>query len=133
MLVRMNPYLLLLAAAVATLFSGAMWYAYVRPAFQLSAWGVILGTISRDARTIQRYQGGPRAEVWSQDSIRIPAESVLRIRIDGLPAEAFFPVATAESERYKVGEKVLVRYEKRGFPWMTPRIRIVEITREDTP
>jgi hypothetical protein len=130
---KMTQLLMLVLAVVALIFSGAMWFAYVRPASQMSGPGVITEKIARDSRTVQRYQGGPRAESFSQDSIRIPAASVLRIQLEGSSTDGYLALAPAESERYKVGEKVQVLYEKRGLPWMSQRVRIVGITPSAAP
>jgi hypothetical protein len=131
MLVRMNPYFLLFAAAVATVFAGAMWYAFVRPLPQLSATGVITNKTFVAARNIQRFQGGPRSETWSQETFKIPEGYLFDIRVEGLLTTLQYSLPALGAEKYNVGQKVSVRYAERGIAPFWKQILVTEMTPVD--
>jgi hypothetical protein len=124
---RMNAYLLLLAAAIAVLFSGTMWYTFVRQTPLVSATGIIASKIFIAARTIQRTQAGPRRESGSQDIFTIPDSYLLEIRVDGPSTIMQYSLAAQGAEKYRVGQKVVVKYAERGFPLMSKRFHVAEM------
>jgi hypothetical protein len=122
-----NPVLLLASAGIASIFGLAIWYAFLRPAPELSGTGLITNKTFQPARTIKRYQAGARRESWSQDTIAIPDSFFFDIRVEGLPAPLHFSMPAVEAAKYTVGQNVLLRYVDRGIPMLRPRLQVTEM------
>jgi hypothetical protein len=123
-----NPLLMLILAAAAAVMSLAIWYGVVRPAPNVSAYGIITNKSFLSARTIQQLQGGPRNEAWSQRSIKIPDSYLFDIRVDGLPAPVQYSMPALGAEKYSIGAKVRVRYAARGIPPFWRRVQVTEMS-----
>lgn len=123
----MNTYLLLFAATVAALVSLGMWYAFVRPAPQQAATGVITSKSLQAARTINRYQGGARREAWTEERIRVPESYVFEIRVEGLSTPVRYWAPVPVGEKYQVGQRVRIRYVERSIPFFRRRLNVIEM------
>jgi hypothetical protein len=127
----MNVYFLLSAATLALFFSGFIWYAFLRPVPELSGIGMIVNKTFQPARTIQRYEVGPRRESWGQDKIVIPEGYLFDLRVEGLPSALQYSLPALAAERYSLGQKVWIRYVDRGIPMIRKRIQVTQMVAAD--
>lgn len=117
----------LILAALATLFSVMMWYAFVRATPQRVATGMITGKTFQPARAVTHYQGGTRRELWAEDRFTIPESYVFDIRVDGLSAPMRFSATVPVAKRYEIGQNVKVFYIERSIPFLWRRFYVIEM------
>lgn len=114
-------------AAAAMTISAAMWYAFVRATPQHVATGMITGKTFQPARTVMRYQGGARRELWTEDRITIPESYVFDIRVGGFSAPMRFSVAAPVAKRYEIGQNARVCYIEHSIPFLWRRFYVTEM------
>jgi hypothetical protein len=119
--------ILLSIAVIALLFAGAMSYIYLRPRPSLTASGVITSRSFQPAHTINRYQGGARREVWTQQNIRVPDMFVFEIQVEGHPDAMQFAMPATAASRFTVGTQVQIQYVERGLPFMRSKPRVLQM------
>ena len=119
--------ILLSLAVIALVFAGAMSYTYLRPRPTLTASGVITSRSFQPAHTINRFQGGARREVWTQQNVRMPDMYVFEVRIEGHPDTMKFAMPATTGSRFTVGQQVQIQYVERGVPFLRPKSHVLQM------
>lgn len=119
------------AVLLLALFALAMWWGFIRTVPEATATGVIEAKVYKPEGTYER------APVELQRGFRMPvriplAEGyIFQVRIDGSGEIAYVALNTILSRQFEEGDRIVVRFQRRGFPPLWERVTVIGMEEAD--
>ena len=124
---------LLLLCGMFLLTTLMTWAVFLRPAATLATVGVITDTLGRAGGTHWQQPVGLDRGFRTPTPIAIADSVVLVIRAEGLGEPLRASVNTVAAERFSVGQRVRVEYQRRGLWPVWSRTYVLNVTPVDAP
>jgi len=114
-------------ALVCAVVSGATWFAFLRPVRIQQAAAVIQQKTHKLGGTYWQQQVGVNRGFRTAIPISVAECFVLELHSDELGRSGFFSIDPSESEKYAVGQRVVIDYQRHGLPLIGYKITVLAV------
>jgi hypothetical protein len=111
-------------AVIAAMVAGGFFYAFVRPVPEQTATGVITARTFAAAETRSRTTPTVRGPSVAERRVELPDRYQFTIRLDGEPMSVRYGIEAHAAEPFAVGQRVTVRYQRRGLRPLWERVYV---------
>jgi hypothetical protein len=118
----------LAAAIVFGLATGVVWFAFLRPIPTRSAVGTIVRKTFQPEATYWQFHSGANRGFRTPNAITLAEAYVFEVTVEGWDSLVRHALNTKASEGFREGDRVQIRYQRRGLPPLWSRIYIFEMT-----
>lgn len=113
-------------------------FVFLRRVTQLQSGGVVAAKWLAPASTYSQAHVGLQRGFRTPTPVPMPEHYVFEVRLDGdaaVPSGEVvrYSLNTVAAERFEVGQRVRVVYERRGVPYIWSRIYVKEMTPDEAP
>ena len=118
---------MIVVASLFVLIAGLIWFAFLRPAPEQTALGVIHSKSYKPAGEYWQQPVGNRDGFWTPTRIPIAECYIFGIQVEGQAGEARIARNTIEAQAFNVGQRVQIEYVERGLPLIWKRIYVTDM------
>lgn len=108
-------------------FAAVIWLVFLRPVPVEKLTGIIRTKVFKPAGEYMQYQPGNRTSFRTPTRIPIEECYVLGIEVEGERDEFKYAVNTTAATRFEVGQRVVIEYQRRGFPPFWRRVYVTDV------
>lgn len=129
----MDPAGLKLSGATAlAIFAGLTWFAFIRKVPEQTALATIVSKVDVVGGTYMQQRVGQERVPTTPNMIAIAPSNAFELRVDGMsdPVRASFN--TVKSRSFEPGQRVRIRYVKRGLPLLWHRLTVTDMSPADS-
>ncbi len=121
----------LAASAALAAVAGALWVGLVTNGAEATAPGTVLSKGYVSGGTYVQQPVEARRGFRSPTAVPVAESNTFELRLDGVADVVRASFNTVKSRQFEVGQRVVVRYVRRGFPLLGRRIVVTEMTPAD--
>lgn len=117
----------LIIAVLFGIFALALWLVFLRPVATLAATGTITAKTFRENATYWQAQPGLERGFRTPTPIPIAEAYVFEVSLDESRERVTYALNTQASEAFREGDRVRVRYQRRGVPPFWTRVYVLDM------
>lgn len=114
------------------LIAGLTWFAFIRPVPEQSAFATIISKGNVSGRTFVQQRTGSGGVPTTPDFIPIAPSNAFELRVDGMRELVRASFNETKSRAFEPGQRVQIRYVRRGLPPLWQRLTVTEMIAADS-